>query len=316
MSTVARSRRFFTLIELLVVIAIIAILASLLLPALNRARQQAQSVACTGNFKNLYLGLTMYVDDSDDYLPPYHARLRLDTGWNTVVEYARPGFRFCENTAESVNGTNIYRPVGIGHLAFYVKSKEVFYDPAATGQYIGTNYNNLSPNYAGTDDAWKDLSDLGYSRTSSGAASHYIYRAYGAFRRDQSTGGYQNDTGDHQYRLNNNGDYEKQRRTVSLKMSVNAKLKRVAFADNFGSRTAVGGVFPSAPHGTGQYNVMLFGGNATTVTSPCVEMFTSGDARSPLSSTQARKSVAIQTDYNEVPKWFWWTEDWLTANQR
>jgi len=93
----------FTLIELLVVIAIIAILASMLLPALATAKQRAWTIQCNSNLHQIGLGLIMYGDDAGGLYPESGGHIP----WNVISPQTK-NYSWMQQIFSYVQNTNVY----------------------------------------------------------------------------------------------------------------------------------------------------------------------------------------------------------------
>jgi len=143
-----RKKKAFTLIELLVVISIIALLIAILMPALNRAREQAKFTVCKTNLHQYGMAMAMFLSENDDRFPESHKALFVrdnahdNDGW---CQWHNGGYDYERRIYTDTNGTRHENARVNGPLWKYLDSMDVHLCP--TFRTFAVKYGKLHPSH-------------------------------------------------------------------------------------------------------------------------------------------------------------------------
>ncbi|OGV32664.1 MAG: hypothetical protein A2020_09855 [Lentisphaerae bacterium GWF2_45_14] len=135
------TRKKFTLIELLVVIAIIGILASMLLPSLQKARDKAKEIICGSNLKQVGSAIQMYTIDNDGWVPPWYDGV---STWYVLVNnpYLNINPKTLSGTALICPSSIVCTPASLVKTNYGCNSQSM-YNVASAITYLWTNFKRV-----------------------------------------------------------------------------------------------------------------------------------------------------------------------------
>jgi prepilin-type N-terminal cleavage/methylation domain-containing protein/prepilin-type processing-associated H-X9-DG protein len=174
-----RSRRGFTLVELLVVIGIIALLVSMLLPALNKVREQANATKCASNLRQIYMFVSMYSAENQGYMMPANMYVgRWEYGdWYGIIARQYFHVNMADAAGNPLSGTTAWNKI-VGTAAMNFLDCPTIERPDGKFEYL---YNSAMGNW----DKWSSATTGTFDPNASGRPANWNLIQYSLKKRNQ-----------------------------------------------------------------------------------------------------------------------------------